>query len=131
MGRTFPTKVKSAAYARCGGHCESDRCGHSELVTGHFRYDHRIPWEFSKDSSLTNCQVLCDACDCIKTNTLDIPAIAKSTRVRDRHIGAHQPRRPLPCGRRSVLSKPVSGAPKPRRTLSQKLQAAGIIKVDA
>lgn len=131
MGRNFTAQIMRAAWRRCGGRCEGiladgSRCN-AKLTTGHITYDHRNPHAFSRDSSLKNCQVLCDACDDAKTYTRDIPAIAKSNRVLDRHIGAHQSRRPLPCGRRSHLSKPVDGRPKPRLTLREKLLAGGIL----
>src|SRR5215467_8141077 len=80
----FSKDVKLAAWRRANGHCE--KCT-APLAQGKFRYDHRNPKEFSNDHSLENCQVLCDACDHTKTYKRDIPAIAKSNRVRERHAG--------------------------------------------
>lgn len=125
MARQFSRKIKRYAWQRCGGLCEGalpdgSRCG-APLTSGHINYDHRDPWEFSRDSSLGNCQVLCDPCDDRKTYKQDIPAIRKSDRIRDKHVGAFRRRGRLPCGRDSRLSKPIFGPPKPRLTLAQKL----------
>jgi 5-methylcytosine-specific restriction enzyme A len=62
MTRRFTRKVKRLAFDRCGGRCEGRlddgaRCAVT-LATGRIIYDHRIPWEISRDSSLVNCQVL-------------------------------------------------------------------------
>ncbi len=118
VSRHFSRKIKRAAFERCGGRC--DGCA-AILTTGRIVYDHRIPWEISRDSSLVNCQVLCIACDRVKTPG-DISVIRKSDRIRDRHIGAMQADRPLPCGRKSRLTKPLHGAPRRRLTLGQKLE---------
>lgn len=82
----FTQKTKVAGWQRSGGYCEKG-CG-TKLRPGHFRYDHIIACEFGGDNSLSNLQVICDGCDAVKTYKQDIPAIAKSNRVRARHIGA-------------------------------------------
>lgn len=51
------------------------------------------------------------------------PMVAKTKRVRIRHIGAYRSSRPLPCGRDSRLSKKISGEIVPRLTLAEKLEA--------
>lgn len=105
--RDFSRKVKLVAFAKAKGHC--DGCT-APLCVGHFVYDHIVPWALGRDSSIANCQVLCDACNTIKTGTLDVPVIAKSNRQRDRHIGAKgKSRTPLPCGRDSWAQKKVGG----------------------
>jgi hypothetical protein len=86
----FPKSVKLAAWHRAGGRCEyiapdGKRC--TALLIGKFQYDHRNPVVFSCDASLENCQVLCIPHHTIKTAREDIPAIAKSNRIRTRHAG--------------------------------------------
>lgn len=104
--REFPRKVKVIAFNRCHGNCEI--CS-NRLTSGHIIYDHKIPWEISRDSSVGNCQCLCSTCDAPKT-AADQTTIAKSNRVRDRHIGARNPsRHPLPGGRRSPFKFKVGG----------------------
>jgi 5-methylcytosine-specific restriction endonuclease McrA len=105
--REFPRKVKLIAFLRCKGKCEG--CG-NRLVSGDITYDHKIPWAISRDSSLGNCQVICTSlCDRTKTAT-DIGVIAKSNRVRDKHIGAtSRSRHPMPGGKRSPFKFKVGG----------------------
>ena len=80
----FTKATKLAAFRRALGRCEG--CG-GLLMPGRFQYDHRNPNEFSGDASLENCQVLCVGCHGGKTATRDIPAIAKSNRLRFRAAG--------------------------------------------
>lgn len=89
MRAEFPTKVKLAAWRRAAGRCE--QCG---ALFGGKRptYDHIKPCEFGGDGSLQNCQVLCESCDREKTYRRDIPAVAKSNRIRNRHIGIRKDR---------------------------------------
>ena len=84
MRREFSKQVKLAAWQRCRGYCEN--CT-AKLFVGKFEYDHRSPAAISEDNSLFNAQVFCTACHDKKTREHDVPAIAKSNRVRARHIG--------------------------------------------
>lgn len=87
--REFPAKVKIAAYDRANGNCEN--CTR-ELRTGDVHFDHRIPDALGGEPTLENCAVLCRSCHGAKTTKDDVPAIAKSKRVRRRHIGIKKPR---------------------------------------
>lgn len=94
--REFPAKVRIEAFRRSGKHCE--KCT-APLYTGKFIYDHVIPDQFGGEPTLSNCQVLCQACDRTKTYGEDIPAIAKAKRREAAHVGARKrnagfPRRP-------------------------------------
>lgn len=89
MRREFPAKVKVTAFERSKGRCE--RCG-AILVTGKFRYNHRIPDALGGEPTLDNCEVLCLACDTPQTYGKDIPAIAKSRRIRKRAACVKKPR---------------------------------------
>ncbi len=86
MRQEFSAKTKLAAWERCSGRCEVPKCN-AKLRPGRFRYDHRNPDYFGGEPTLENCQVICDACDGKKTYTKDIPAIAKSKRIRKREAG--------------------------------------------
>ncbi len=81
----FTRKVKKSAWDRCGGRCE--KCT-AKLFPGKYAYDHDLPDQMGGEATLENCRVLCDACHDEKTFTVDIPAIRKSDRQRDKHIGA-------------------------------------------
>jgi 5-methylcytosine-specific restriction protein A len=80
----FSKKTKLEAFTRCGGKCEA--CG-SILKPGGFDYDHDTPAAFGGAAVVENCRVLCKPCHGGKTFGRDIPAIAKSNRVRARNAG--------------------------------------------
>lgn len=90
MRREFPAKVRVAAFERAGGRCESCRVKLSP-ATG-VEYDHRIPDAVGGEPIEANCVVLCRNCHGAKTATGDIPAIAKTKRIRNRHINADDKR---------------------------------------
>lgn len=102
----FSSKVRLAAWQRCGGKCE--KCP-TILRPGKFQYDHVIPQEFGGESTLDNCQVLCSACHSEKTFKQDIPAIAKSNRVRAKHLGLKKSSRPMAGSRNSPWKRKMSG----------------------
>src|SRR5262245_18013910 len=86
----FSNTTKLAAWKRAAGQCE--KCT-AILVQGKYHYDHVIPTYFCEDAGgIDNCQVLCTACHYDKTGTRDIPAIAKSKRIRLRHAGIRRKR---------------------------------------
>ena len=86
----FTKKTRVAAWQRADGHCE--RCG-AILVIGKFAFDHINPSEFSGDNSLENCQCLCVGCHGAKTAKQDVPAIAKSNRIRSTAAGIRKNRK--------------------------------------
>ncbi len=89
MRAEFSAKVRAEAFARAAGHCEG--CT-AKLYTGQFDYDHDKPAEFGGAATLDNCRVLCKTCHRLKTSKSDIPAIAKSNRIRRRHMGIKKQR---------------------------------------
>lgn len=82
----FDKKTRIAAFARCGGKCESCE---AKLKVGEGEYDHVIPYFLSRDSSLDNCQVLCVPCHRgVGAKTADDQRIiAKVKRVKMKHEG--------------------------------------------
>jgi len=82
----FSKKTRVEAFARCAGKCES--CG-MKLKAGEGEYDHVIPYFISRDSSLSNVQVLCVPCHRgvgAKTSD-DQRIISKVRRVKMKHEG--------------------------------------------
>ena len=79
LRKEFPKSVKLAAFERCEGRCE--RCG-AALFAGQYHYDHVLADGLSGKPTLENCAVLCRACHGLKTNTEDIPRMAKADRTR-------------------------------------------------
>jgi 5-methylcytosine-specific restriction endonuclease McrA len=92
LRRDFSTRVRIAAYERCGGKCE--QCG-SLLKPGAFIYNHRIADYLGGEPSLDNCEVLCRSCDLARTfgEGGDIKKIAKTRRIRKREAGIRKPRK--------------------------------------
>lgn len=83
----FSKKVRAEAFLRCGGVCE--KCG-AKLKQGEAEFDHIVPYYFTQDSTLSNCQVLCVPChrgEGAKTAD-DQRDIAKSKRNWLKHTGA-------------------------------------------
>lgn len=112
MRQEFSRKVRAAAFARCGGFCES--CP-AKLFVGKFTYDHVIPDWMGGEPTLENCQVICSACDKLKTKS-DQSDIAKSKRVRDKHTGAMVSKRPMAGSRRDWRKRKMDGTVVDRRT---------------
>jgi hypothetical protein len=122
MTRQFTKATKRDAWKRCGGSCE--KCT-APVAAGGFIYDHIIPWELTRDSSLDNCQVLCRTCDRLKT-PLDQSAIADAKRTSDFHLGISGPgrgRSPMACGRLSDRSKTFHRGVVARTTQAERYRA--------
>lgn len=88
----FHRSVMLEAWKRCGGRCE--KCT-AKLMPGRYQYDHIVPDALGGEPTLDNCQVLCSACHGEKTAKRDVPAVAKSNRVRAKHLGIVRPKRSL------------------------------------
>ena len=96
--REFSRAVMVAAFQRADGRCEGIRNGERcecRLMVGKYRYDHILPDWLGGEPTLANCQVICMACDGVKTPQ-DQSRIAKTKRIRDKHIGAKPKGRPWP-----------------------------------
>jgi 5-methylcytosine-specific restriction endonuclease McrA len=89
MRTEFSKATKREAWLRCHDDNFVPRC---EVCDEPFwgrrpEYDHMVAAELGGDNSVENCQVLCPKCHRAKTSFQDIPRIAKSNRVRDKHAG--------------------------------------------
>ena len=122
--RTFSAETKRLAWKRCKRRCEG--CTAPVTGAGDIVFDHIVPWALSRDSSLSNAQILCLSCDDDKTAGRDIPMIAKADRQSDFHLGIKGPGRgrcPMPCGKRSTRSKTMRGKVVLRLTQGEKHRA--------
>jgi 5-methylcytosine-specific restriction protein A len=90
MRREFPKPVKREALRRANGKCENPTCG--ALFGVKFHFDHDIADGLGGEPTLENCRVLCHACHKDKTTKHDVPLIAKTKRIQDRHNGIKRPR---------------------------------------
>ena len=107
MRREFTKAIKLAAFQRANGKCEN--CT-ARLMPGRFEYDHRLADTFGGEPTLENCEVLCTNCHDAKTHKSDIPAVAKSNRVRAKHIGAKvKTRNPIPGSKASKWKQKLDG----------------------
>jgi 5-methylcytosine-specific restriction protein A len=92
----FSAQTKRQAFARSAGICECHRIPWLKrpdgcdvaLVAGGIFYEHITPDAIRPDNSIENCAVLSRTCWRKKTARFDVPTIAKSNHIRDRHIGA-------------------------------------------
>jgi len=124
--RHFSKDVQRQAYARAAGYCEA--CS-AQLSAGNTFYDHRIPWATSRDSSLANAQCLCKTCHDFKTAIIDIPNIAKGTRLADRFAGVRSiSSRPMPAGRNSGFKRTMRGQVVARFNMAQMLRQMGLVR---
>jgi 5-methylcytosine-specific restriction endonuclease McrA len=98
MRTEFSKQTKREAWLRCKRngipYCEG--VCQQPLEGRRPQYDHIIAAELGGSNELDNAQVLCPKCHRIKTSMEDMPAIAKSNRVRDKHAGIHRSRRKIP-----------------------------------
>ena len=109
MRSEFPKRVRLAAWERAQGHCET--CGVKIRLGLGPHYDHVIPDAVGGEPTLENCAVLCRTCHGVKTAQRDVPAIAKTKRVRDKAVGAKEKRsRPMPGTKASGLRKRMNGS---------------------
>ena len=84
MRQEFTRKQRREIFERAAGKCEG--CG-AKLKTGSGEYDHVIPFEISRDSSVSNAALLCTPCHRGKTAKSDAPTIAKVKRIHAKHHG--------------------------------------------
>jgi len=73
--------------------------------------DHILPLALGGTNEPENLQILCKPCHQSKTYKSDIPRIAKTKRLKARHLGARSPStRPLPGSRRSPWKRKLDGS---------------------
>jgi 5-methylcytosine-specific restriction endonuclease McrA len=78
--------------------------------------DHTIPLALGGTNETKNLQILCKPCHRSKTSNADIPAIAKTKRIKAHHLGARSPPlRPIPGSRRSLWKRKMDGSVVRRR----------------
>ena len=73
--------------------------------------DHILPLALGGTNEPDNLQILCKPCHRAKTTKSDVPRIAKTKRLKARHLGACAPsRRPIPGSRRSPWKRKMDGS---------------------
>jgi hypothetical protein len=105
--RSLSTRERLDLFLSAHGRCQ--RCSWSLTPGTRWEVDHVIPLALGGRDDADNMQVLCSPCHGGKTRERDVPVIAKTARIRARHLGARTSRRPLPGGRRSRLKRTIDG----------------------
>lgn len=113
MRREFTKRTMREALNRSGGFCEGllpsgERCN-ANLWQKPRHFDHIIPDAIGGPNDVANCAVLCVPCHDAKTRKIDVPIIAKSKRVRDKHLGIRKRSR-FPASRDSKWKKRMDGS---------------------
>lgn len=75
----FSAKVRDKAADRAAGKCQ--KCG-LPFAGKKMHFDHILPLALNGESTLANCQVLCEPCHKEKTGKEDVPRIRKADRSR-------------------------------------------------
>lgn len=107
MRRRLSTRARLELFLAAQGRCRS--CGRLLTPGTRWEIDHVVPLALGGADADHNLQVLCAPCHSGKTATRDVPAIAKTERIRARHLGAKRARRPMPGGRRSAWKRTIDG----------------------
>ena len=107
--RTISPKIRLRLFLSTNGHCQSCQ---AKIHPGQkWEIDHIIPLALGGPDSLENMQILCKICHKFKTTTQDSTTIAKTKRLKIKHLGAkiqsHQSA--LPCGKNSKWKKRLDG----------------------
>ena len=106
MRSEFTKRTKLDAFERARGKCQG--CG-ARLYPGKYQFHHGKECTFGGEASLENAVVLCVACHAAITRKR-AAVIAKSNRVRERHLGIKRASsRPLPGSKASGIRKRMNG----------------------
>ena len=103
--REFSKAVRLARWQQCGGFCEW--CD-AKLYVGKFEYHHDVEDTFGGKPDFDNCRVLCTACHSRVTRAR-ARVIAKSNRVRAKHLGLKPKRSSFSTNRDSPFKKRMDG----------------------
>lgn len=104
MRQEFTKATKLAAFGRAQGRCEL--CT-ARLFPGNTEYHHRKECAFEGGATLENCAAICRTCHSSITGKR-AAVIAKSNRVRNRHIGIRKPSQ-FQAARDKPWKKKISG----------------------
>lgn len=105
--RRLTNKQRLELFEAHKGRCHL--CGHKITVGDKWSIDHRIPLALGGPDEGANLAPVHDRCHAVKTTSLDVPAIAKSERVRQKHSGAWKARWPMAGSRASGWKKKMDG----------------------
>jgi 5-methylcytosine-specific restriction protein A len=86
--RSLSTRERLDLFLAARGQCQ--HCGWALTPGKRWEVDHVIPLALGGRDQVDNMQVLCAPCHGGKTHRQDVPVIAKTARIRARHLGARR-----------------------------------------
>ena len=105
----FSTSFRLNLFLKRKGTCAS--CSQKIDAGKAWDIDHILPLALGGMNEPNNLQILCKPCHQSKTSQSDIPRIAKTKRLKARHLGAKSPStRPIPGSRRSPWKRKLDGS---------------------
>ena len=106
---TFSTSFRLNLFLKRKGLCSD--CSLKIDAGKAWDIDHVLPLALGGTNEPKNLQILCKPCHRSKTTKADIPAIAKTKRLKARHLGARSPStRPIPGSKRSPWKHKMDGS---------------------
>jgi len=114
---SFSTSFRLSLFLERNGSCAS--CNTKIAAGQAWDIDHILPIALGGTNESNNLQILCRTCHRLKTTQSDIPRIAKTKRLRAKHLGARSPAdRPIPGSRTSLWKRKMDGSVVRREKLS-------------
>ena len=105
---TFSTSFRLSLFLKRKGICAA--CTQKIDAGKAWDIDHILPMALGGTNEPHNLQILCRSCHRAKTSHSDIPLIAKTKRLKARHLGACAPStRPVPGSRHSPWKRKMDG----------------------
>ena len=106
---TFSTSFRLSLFLKRKGKCAG--CTQKIDAGKVWDIDHILPLALGGTNAPENLQILCRPCHRSKTSHSDIPRIAKTKRLKARHLGARTPStRPIPGSRHSPWKRKMDGS---------------------
>lgn len=111
--KRISAKMRVEIFERHAGICHI--CSMKVVAGQSWHVSHEIPLECGGADDETNWKVAHEGCHRHHTAKIDIPAIARIKRIRQKHLGAALPsRNPLPGGKSSKWKRTIDGRVVPR-----------------
>jgi len=105
---TFSTSFRLSLFLKKKGTCEA--CYQKIEAGKAWDIDHILPLALGGTNAPGNLQILCKSCHHEKTTQSDVPRIAKTKRLKARHLGARAPStRPIPGSHHSPWKRKMDG----------------------
>jgi 5-methylcytosine-specific restriction endonuclease McrA len=106
---TFSTSFRLSLFLKRKGTCAA--CAQKIEAGKVWEIDHILPLALGGSNAPENLQILCRPCHRAKTTKSDVPRIAKTKRLKARHLGARAPStRPIPGSRHSPWKRKMDGS---------------------